>query len=439
MRPSPAYARYVLGLLFVVYVFNFIDRQVLAILIGPIQEELGISDAWMGTLAGFAFAVFYTLAGIPIARLADTRSRTAVITFSLTLWSLMTAASGLARNFVHLALARVAVGVGEAGGTPPSHSLLSDYFRPERRATALALYGNGIYVGSGLGYMAGGWIVMHFDWRTAFLVTGLAGLPLALLVRLTVRELPRGSSEALPGGQHPVAAADAESAGFAHTFRYLFSQPAFLWLVVGACFQAVAGYGILIWGGEFFARVHSWDRAQIGMGLGATVMFAGCAGVSLGGMLADRLGARDPAWYMRLPAVVCLVGVPFGVGFVLLGSPGAALASFVPFYFVVNMYVGPLWSTTQTLARPDMRATASALLLFILNMVGLGAGPFVVGVLNDVLAPSQGGEAIRTSLLIIVALGALAAPFFWLSSAHLGRARPVRPGTAGDVRPGDGP
>jgi predicted MFS family arabinose efflux permease len=412
---SRGYAAYVLGVLFLVYVFNFVDRQVLSILVGPIKRDLGVSDTWMGVLGGLAFALFYTLAGIPIARWADTGSRRTVITFSLTLWSAMTALSGLAQGFASLAAARIGVGIGEAGGTPPSHSLLSDYFPPRRRATALALYANGIYVGSGLGFIAGGAIVSHFDWRTAFWVVGLAGLPLAVLVRATVRELPRGASEG-PGGV-------GEPPGFTQTFRALFAQRAFLWLVIGACFQAISGYAILFWAAEFFARVHELERARIGLWLGLAVMLGGCSGVSIGGWLADRLAARDPAWSMRLPAIVSLAGLPFAAGFVLLGDPRLALASFVPFYTISNMYVGPLWSTAQGVARPDTRAMASAILLFLLNLVGLGLGPVLIGVVNDQLAALQGNQAIRTSLLFVALAGGLAAPFFWLSSRHLGGAR----------------
>ncbi len=413
---SEGYAYYVLALLFLVYVFNFVDRQLLSILVGPIQRDLGVSDTAMGLLGGLAFALFYTLAGIPIARWADTGSRRTVIALSLALWSAMTALSGLARSFGWLAAARIGVGIGEAGGTPPSHSLLSDYFPPRRRATALALYGNGIYLGSGLGFIAGGAIVTHFDWRTAFVVVGLAGLPLALLVRTTVRELPRGTSDAVP-------AADA-APGFRASFRYLFARRAFGWLVVGACFQAISGYAILFWSAEFFARVHVLARDRIGLWLGLAVILGGCAGVSTGGWLADRLGARDPAWYMRLPAVASLAGLPFAAGFVLAGDPVLALASFVPFYTVSNMYVGPLWSTAQNVARPEMRATASAVLLFLLNLVGLGLGPLAIGLVNDRLAAVHGAGAIRVSLLFVALLGGLAAPFFWASSRHLRRDLP---------------
>ena len=411
---SRAYARYVLGVLCVVYVFNFVDRQVLSILIDPIKEDLGASDTLMGLLVGFTFVVFYSLAGIPIARWADRGSRRTVIAFSLALWSVMTAASGLARSFGALALARIGVGVGEAGGTPPSHSLISDYFPPERRATALAIYANGIYVGAGLGVMVGGYVLSYFgDWHTAFYVVGLAGLPLALLVRFTVRELPRGASDATSAG--------GEAPAFAEVFRFLFSKRSFALLVTGACFQAVSGYGILNWGPVFLGRVHEMPPAAIGQWLGPTIVFGGCLGVTLGGWLSDRLSARDVRWSMRLPAVVSVAGLPFALGFLLLEDATRAMLSFVPFYAISNMYVGPLWSTAQNLAPPSMRATASALLLLALNLVGLGAGPFVVGVLNDWLAAEYGALAIRQSLLAVALAGGLASVFFWRGAEHLPR------------------
>ncbi len=413
--PSRARARFVLAVLFVVYVFNFIDRQILSILIGPIQAELGVSDTAMGLLSGFTFAIFYTLAGIPIARLSDRGSRRGVIAVSLGLWSLMTAATGLAQNFWHLALARVGVGVGEAGGSPPSHSLLSDYFPPERRATALALYANGIYVGAGLAYLLGGWVVTHFDWRTAYFAIGLAGLPLALLVRATVREPPRGVWEARTGSP----TAPPAPPGFRAAVRELFAKPSFGWLVAAACCQSIAGYGILNWGAEFLARVHGLSRLEIGAWMGPIILVGGCAGVSFGGWLADRLGARDPRWFLRLPAIVAVAGLPFAALFLLLPSPVAALAAFAPYYAISNMYVGPLWSTAQNLARPEMRATASALLLFILNLVGLGLGPFAVGAINDLLAPAYGAGAIRWSLLGVVFTGGLASVLYWQGSRHL--------------------
>lgn len=409
--PSRAYSAYVLGLLFVVYVFNFVDRQVLAILIGPIQQELGVSDTAMGLLAGPAFALFYTAAGVPIARWADRGSRRNVIALSLLVWSGMTALCGFARSYAHLALARIGVGIGEAGGTPPSHSLISDYFPPERRATALALYGNGIYVGAGLGIMAGGLLLEFFgDWRQAFVAVGLAGIPLALLVRLSVREAPRGSREGAPGGS---------DASFAEVLRHLRAQPAFGGLVAGACCQSLFGYALLTWGAVYLGRVFEMPWSEVARWFGPTVMFGGCVGVSLGGWLADRLGARDPRWYLRLPALGAAGMLPFMSGFLGFGDARAALLCFVPAYTIANLYVGPLWSTLQGLARPEMRATASAILLLILNVVGLGLGPFLVGGLNDLFAAQYGDTAIRQSLLIVTGISGLAAPLFWNASEGL--------------------
>ncbi len=418
--PSSRYAAYALVVLFVVYVFNFVDRQVLSILIQPIQEELGVSDTAMGLLAGPAFAIFYTLAGVPIARWADTGSRRNVIVFSLSLWSLMTAASGFARNYAMLALARIGVGAGEAGGTPPSHSLLSDYFPPERRATALALYGNGIYIGSGLGIMAGGLLEQYFgDWRNAFFAVGLAGLPLAVLVYFTIRDVPRGVNDPPRSVDDDRPAADAADETFFSVMRFLFSKRAFAWLVTGACFKAIAGYAVLTWGAVFLGRVHGMDRAEIGALFGPTIMIGGCVGVSLGGWLADRLGARDARWYMRMPAILSVIALPLALGFALAPDKRTAIACFVPFYALANMYVGPLWSTAQNLARPSMRATASAVLLFILNIFGLGLGPFLVGLGNDLLAERYGALSVRYSLVAVLLLSAAACVPFWLGSNHL--------------------
>ena len=408
---SRGYAHYVLGVLFVVYVFNFIDRQVLAILLDPIKEELAVSDTWMGVLSGPAFALFYTFAGIPIARWADRSSRRSIIALGLTLWSVMTAACGLARSFLELALARVAVGVGEAAGSPPAHSLISDYFPPERRATALSIYATGVYVGAMIAFLLGGWVLSAFDWRTVFVVVGLPGLLLALLVRLTVREPPRGHSERGP--------ADAGNVPLGEVLRFLASRRSFVFIVLAASCAALSGYGVLAWGPAFLGRVHGMSGLEIGTSLGLIIGLGGSGGAFLGGRLADVLGRRYPRWYMFLSALVCATGVPFAVGFVLLDDTRLALTCFAPFYVLTAMYVGPMLSMTQGLVKLRMRATASAILLFILNVVGLGAGPFLVGLLNDQLADRFGPEAIRYSLLVVAVIGGLAGPLFFEASRTL--------------------
>jgi predicted MFS family arabinose efflux permease len=408
---SIGYSRYVLGVLFVVYVFNFIDRQVLAILLDPIKRELGVSDTAMGFLSGFAFALFYTFAGIPIARWADRASRRSIIALGLGLWSAMTAASGLASSFLQLALARVGVGVGEAAGSPPAHSLISDYFAPERRATALAIYATGVYVGAMIAFLAGGYIREHFDWRIAFLAVGLPGIPLALLVRFTVREPPRGYSESGP--------VDTRTAGMAEVIRFLLKRRSFVYIVTAASCQAMSGYGVLAWGPTFLGRVHQMGGVEIGIWFGLSIGLGGTLGAYLGGAIADRLGVRDRRWYMFLSAIVTLAGVPFVAGFLLLDDTRVALLCFIPFYVLAAMYVGPMLSMTQGLVRLRMRATASAILLFMLNMFGLGAGPLLVGFLNDQLNDRFGLEAIRYSLLVVGIIGGLASVFFLQASRTL--------------------
>jgi predicted MFS family arabinose efflux permease len=405
------YSNYVLAVLFLVYVFNFIDRQVLAILLEDIKADFGVSDTAMGFLAGFAFALFYTVAGIPLARWADRGSRRSIIALGLGVWSLMTAASGLARNFAQLALARVGVGIGEAAGTPPAHSLISDYFPPERRATALAIYANGVYVGAMLAYLAGGFIKQHFDWRTVYLAVGLPGILLALVVRLTVREPPRGYSER--------GAVSAEPASLGEVIRFLLSNRSFVYIVIAASFQALTGYGFLTWGPTFLGRVHHMDGVEIATWLGLSIGLGGSFGALLGGTIADRLGIRDLRWYMLVPAIVSLAAPPFAAGFVLLEDRLLALLCFVPFYVLGAMYIGPMLSMVQGLVKLRMRATASAILLFILNMIGLGAGPFIVGFLNDLLAEQFGVEAIRYSMLGVGVMGGPAAVFFYLASRNL--------------------
>ncbi len=408
---SPRYASYVLGVLFTVYVINFIDRQVLAVFIGPIKQEFGVSDTTMGLLVGFAFALFYTIAGIPIARWADRGNRRSIIALGLAVWSAMTVACGLTRNFVQLALARVAVGVGEAAGSPPAHSLISDYFAPTRRATALGIYSWGVYVGSALAYLGGGYLRAHFDWRTAFILLGLPGLLFALVVRFTVREPPRGYSEQRAG--------TAESATFGETLRHLLSCRSWVYMVAGSCFLSLTGYGVLMWGYEFFGRVHAMSPVDIGVWMALVVGLGGSAGAYAGGAAVDRLGERDPGWYMRLPAIVTLAGLPLGFAFLLADSSRLSLAFFFPFYVLSNVYVPAMHTINQNLARLRMRATAAAILLFIVNIVGAGAGPSLVGFLNDLYAARYGVEAIRYSLLTVAATGVLGAFCFFLSSRAL--------------------
>jgi MFS family permease len=411
-RVSTGYSNYVLGLLFLVYVFNFVDRQVLSILLDEIKADIGVSDTYMGFLTGFAFVLFYTFAGIPIARLADRRSRRTIIALGLLVWSGMTAASGLVRNFTELALARIGVGIGEAAGSPPAHSLLSDYFPPHRRATALSIYATGVYVGVMLAFVGGGWLSEHFGWRTVYLTIGLAGIPLSLLVRFTIRELPRGYSD-------PPGTPQIETASLREALLFLAKCPSFLWLTAAVSVQSLSGYGFIAWSPAFLGRVHDVPTLEIGYVMGMTIGICGTAGAYLGGKLSDRFSVRDPRWAMRWPAIQSISAVPFVLVFVLSEDRTLALLGFAPFYLLGAMYVGPMLSTTQALVPNTMRATASAILLFLVNMIGLGFGPLFVGMMNDAWSDQYGAEAIRYSLLVMGIAGGFASVLFYMTSRHL--------------------
>lgn len=408
---SPGYSNYVLGVLFTVYVLNFIDRQVLSVFVEPIKEEMNASDTEMGLLLGFAFALFYTIAGIPIARWADRGNRRSIIALGLTVWSAMTVLSGLTRTFTQLALVRVGVGVGEAAGSPPAHSLISDYFPPEKRATAMGIYSWGIYIGSAIAYLGGSYLREYFDWRTAFIVLGAPGLLFALVVRFTVKEPPRGLSEAKQG---PVA-----STTLGETLRYLLSCRSWVYLVIGACFLSLTGYGILMWGYAFFGRVHGMPPMEIGIWMAAIVGIGGSLGTYLGGSMADRFGRRDASRYMTLPAMATALSIPLAAGFLLSDSSRTSMICFFFFYILANVYVPSLHTINQNLAQLRMRATAAAIILFIVNLVGAGAGPFVVGFLNDQYAATYGQEAIRYSLFTLSCTMVLGAFFFYLSGRYL--------------------
>lgn len=402
------YSYYVLGLLFVVYVVNFIDRQVLAILLDPIKQDLGVSDTAMGFLTGFAFALFYSVAGLPLARWADSGVRRNIIALGLALWSLMTAASGFARSFAQLAIARVGVGVGEAACTPPAHSLIADYFPPARRATALAIYAMGIHVGIMLGFLAGGWLVQLFDWRTAFVVVGLPGLVLAVVVRLTLREPQRGQSEAGP--------VDTRSASVPEVARFLLSRRSFVFVQIAGSIHGFAAYGLAIWAPAFLGRVHGMEPAEIGTALALVAGPGGAAGVFLIGKLSDWLSPRDARWYLWLPTLTALLPLPFTIGFLLLEEPFWALACYIPHTFLGSGYVSPKYALTQAVVKVRMRAQAVAVMMLCTNLIGLGAGPQAVGILSDHFSGRFGAHSLRYALLTVVVFNVVAAGLYLVAA-----------------------
>ncbi len=413
---SEAYRRYVLGLLLVVYVFNFIDRQILTILAEAIRLDLGLSDTALGFLGGFAFALFYTLAGIPIARWADRGVRRSIIALGLFVWSAMTALTGLARSFTHLALARVGVGLGEAACSPPAHSILSDYFPEERRGTAFAIYALGIPIGSAIGTFTGGWIKELFDWRTAFFVVGLPGVVLALVVRLTLREPLRGLSERV----QTTHTGPRESVR--EVLRFVLRMRAFRHMSLAAALHAFYGYGAAFFLPVFMIRVHGFSEGELSTYLALIGLIGGGLGTFLGGWLGDRLAVRDQRWYMWLPGLATAVGIPFAAGVYLWPNGYVALLFAVPASLLGAMYLGPTFAMAQGLARPPMRALVSAILLFIINLVGLGFGPQIVGLLSDMLRSELGAESVRYALFWVVLVGAAWSTLHYLLAARTLRA-----------------
>jgi MFS family permease len=391
---SPAYLRYALGLLCVVYVVNFVDRQVLAILLQSIKEDLGLSDLQLGLLSGTAFGLFYATLGIPIARLADRFSRKGVIAVCLALWSGMTALCGTATGFATLLLYRVGVGVGEAGGSPPAHSMISDYFPPEKRATALGIFSLGVPLGILVGFLAGGWLDQTLGWRQAFIVVGLPGIFVAVVVALTLREPPRGHSEGL--------ASDGENAPNAFdVIRYLWRLRSFRHVSLGSALYAFVGYSVTNWAPSFLARTHGMEAGAIGTSLALIIGIGGGAGIYLGGVLADRLSVGDPRGRIRVPALAQLLSLPFSVVVYTASSTTVVLAAFAIPAFLGLMYQGPAFAVVQSLATPKMRATAAAVLLFVINIIGLAVGPALTGALSDSLEPRFGTESLRYALLIV--------------------------------------
>ncbi len=385
---------YALGLLTVVYTFNFVDRQLLSILQESIKADLLLSDQQLGLLTGFAFALFYTLAGIPIARYADRNNRRNVVAIAIALWSFMTAISGLVQNYLQLLLARIGVGVGEAGGSPPAHSMISDIFPPERRASALAFYSMGINFGILFGFLAGGWLNEFFDWRVAFFVVGAPGIVVALFVRYTLREPIRGLME-----DRQDVATDTP---FPEVLKLLWSRLSFRHLAIGGALNAFAGYSSSNWTASFMIRSHDMSTGELGTWLALIMGVGGAIGVFWGSYIAERLAKFDVRWYMWMPTITGMICVPFMIAtYVVEGAYTALIVSIVP-GILFNVYLGNSLAMTHALVGLRMRAVASAILFFLINLIGMGLGPWGVGLLSDMLSAELGNESLRYAMLYLL-------------------------------------
>ena len=401
-KPRP---RLVLALLLVAYIFNFLDRQILGILAQPIKADLHLSDTQFGAIGGLAFALLYSALGVPLAYLADKTSRTGVVAASLAVWSAFTALCGTAAGFWQLFMFRLGVGVGEAGGVAPSYALIADYFAPERRARAMAIFSLGIPIGLAGGTLIGAYIAHAIDWRAAFLVMGIAGIVLAPILRLLVRDVPRASS--------------GPAAPLSSVFAILARKPAFWMMAFASSFSSLCGYGLALWTPSVMMRSFGLDLLTTGKFLASLLLIGGCAGVWAGGWFADRLGTADRGWYAKLPAIAWIVSVPaWGFG---LFAPSLWLAW--PLLLVGNavniLWLGPVTTAVQHLVPRPMRSTASASFLLINNLVGLGVGPWLMGRLSDALKASYGLDALRNGVVACLVFYLLAAVLMLVSVRSL--------------------
>lgn len=406
------YRGYTLFILTTVYVFNFIDRQILVILQETIKQELGLSDTQLGLMTGFTFAIFYVSFGIPIARLADTGNRRNIIAISLTIWSAFTALSGSAQNFIQLLLARIGVGIGEAGGSPPSHSIISDLYAPKKRATALAIYSTGISIGILLGFLIGGWVNQYLGWRMTFLIVGIPGILLALILRFTLKEPPRGLSEKrtdVVNQQHSMG----------DVFKLLREKKSFRFIAIGAGLAAYVSYTVTSWLPPFMARIHGMSSAEIGTWLSLIFGIGSGVGYFMGGYLTDRLSQRDKRWYLWLPAIALLLAIPLALTAFFASGSNTTLVAIIAPAFLNSLYLAPCIALTHGIVNVRMRALASAILFFILNIIGLGFGPFVGGVISDALQPTLGIDALRWALANSVIASLLSAVCLYTASKSI--------------------
>ena len=403
----------VLGVLLLVYISSYLDRQILSILLPHIKAEFDVPDTYLGLLSGLAFAVFYTTVGLPLARIADRASRVNLLSLCIVAWSVMTALCGMAVTFVQLLLARMGVGVGEAGCNPSAHSLIADYFPLEKRAMALAVYATAVPIGSLLGLSLGGWLGDEFGWRAAFIIVGLPGVLLAVLVRWLVKEPPRGYADGISKAAPRVT---AEHGSFRAAAAVLWRTRTFRVLCVASAADAFVGYGLLMWLPSYLMRTFELSAGEVGLRLGLMVGIAGLVGTLGFGYLTDRLGRRDRRFYCWMPAIAASIGL-----FANFAAYSATSIDMTFLLLIVPLIVlpasgGPVYAAVQSVVPAGMRATAAAVLLLVVNLVGLGLGPSFVGLMSDLLTPTFGTDALRYAMLAIAGVYVVSATAAYLAS-----------------------
>jgi predicted MFS family arabinose efflux permease len=413
------YAGFVLALLCLVYVLNFLDRQLLSILAKPIQDDLHISDGQLGRLGGLYFALFYCVLGVPVAWLADRGNRVRVLALACALWSAATIACGLTRTYSQLAVARMSVGIGEAGGVPPSYSIISDYFPEKRRGTALGLFNLGPPIGQALGVAFGAKIAAAYDWRLAFVLLGAAGLVAAVCVSTMVREPRRGATDV----QAPATAAAGlaeEAASFRATLRMFATRPTLALVSLAAGATQFVTYATLGFTTLFLMREKMMTLDEIAIWYALLLGIGVTAGIFLSGRLVDRFAARAPQVYGLLPAIALAIAVPFFIGFVHAPTWPVALAFLAGPTFLNYFYLTPAVTLVQNAVSARQRTLAGAMLLLIMNLIGLGLGPTWLGAVSDRLRPTHPADSLQLAFYSLV-------PFYLIAIAlHLALARRLR-------------
>jgi MFS family permease len=410
-----------LFLLTLTYFFSYMDRQILAILLQDIKADLLLSDTQLGVLSGLAFALFYATLGIPVARLADKGNRRNIIAMSLAFWSAMTALCGLAQNFVQLLAARIGVGIGEAGSSPPSHSIIADLYPPAKRASAMAIFSLGVVLGGGLGTLIGGFLSDLYGWRVAIIAVGLPGILVAVVIRMFVVEPRRGLSD-------PTLVVPAEHPTVKAGFVTLWREPAARHLVLAVTLTSLIAYALTAWSPAYFARSFGLSSTEIALILGPLVAVVGTISGLVGGRWADRLGRtlglHAQSWMVGGLKVVAF---PFVVGVYLAGDVYLAVICLGLAYLFQSSYLGPTFALIQGLAPLKLRSMWAAVTLLVINLIGLGIGPTAIGMLSDFYRPTYGEESLRYALIT----GAAATPWaiwhYWRAGVHLKRRAATEP------------
>ena len=404
-------AHYALAVLTVISALNYADRGLLSLLLDPVKRDLHVTDTALGLINGFGFVLFYSFLGLPIARWADRSDRRFILAVSLAVWSAMTCLTGLARGVWQLAFTRFGVGVGEAGGVAPSHSMLSDLYTKDELPRALSILTVGSRLGVLIGSVLAGYVDQHYGWRAAFLAVGLPGIAVALFFRLTVREPVRGAMEP--------ARASAKILPVVQTTLFLLRQRSFVFITIGGSLMGITVYGFQSWVPAFLRRIHHLSSFQVGAYQGIVSGVIGAGGVLLGGFLAERLGKRDVRWRVYVPALACMICCPLYLLFLFLPTVFASLFFLALAVIATSAYLGPTFAVYQTVSKVRMRAFASALFLFIGNPIGLGVGSGLVGWLNDRLLPRYGDVAVRYSLVAPAVFALVGGALFWLGSRYI--------------------